>query len=107
MALDKEKLTPEQQEVLNDYHRAFEGEFTDSLDTWKETTEKAYNDLAEALPIANATIVHLAQGAESEGVRLKAAIFIYDKVLGRDAVINPHDPLADLVNRLRKSAIDV
>jgi hypothetical protein len=101
MPFDPENLPKEAQELLKEHMRAREAEYSDSLGKWRKTTDKAYDDLAEALPTAKRSIVDLAQGAESESVRLKASIFIFDKVLGRDAVLDPHDPLAELVNKLR------
>jgi hypothetical protein len=95
------ELPEEARKLLQDHMRARESEYTDALDKWKQTTEAAYDDLADALPIARASIVQLAQGAESESVKLKASMFIFDKVLGRDAVLDPHDPLAQLVDKLR------
>jgi len=93
---------------LHEYQRALESEMkVEPDDISKESdplklAELAKAALAQATPQAVETLYHLAKHAESDGIRLKAATYILDKVIGKEGSADPADPMADLVNKLTK-----
>lgn len=63
--------------------------------------------LADALPIGVETLVELAVRADSDSVRLRAAMFLINISLGKDPAIKAEDGVMELIERLTGNASDV
>lgn len=103
--------------TLQAYHKAIEEEFSlaqaenlSSQLTQNELAQKAKELLIRRAPMAAATLEYLAQYAELDSVRLKAATYILDNALAKDPIADKDkdkDPLDELVNKLTKSTSEI
>lgn len=105
-----EELPEDVKTKLDEYRKnveaAYEAEFkiTDSkLEGARNVTR---DELADLAGTAVATLRDLMETSESDATRAKAATFVLDKVLGKDTVLDPDDPMKDIVKRLTANAAD-
>lgn len=105
-----EELPDDVKAKLDEYRReveaAYESEFkiTDSkLEGARNVTRDALADLAGT---AVATLADIMERSDSDATRAKAATFVLDKVLGKDTVLDPDDPMKDIVKRLTANSTD-
>src|SRR6476619_6869259 len=92
------------QRKLNDYRRsveeAYEAEFkvVDSkLSGAKTVTRDQLADLASDAVLCLAEVM---RDGEKDGDRINAAKYVLDKVLGKDAVLDPDDPMSEMIKKL-------
>jgi hypothetical protein len=105
---DKEANEKALQQKLADYQKALEEEWASS-EKYKEgqlpPTEiraKTKELLTQAIPKAVASLLQLSQHAQAENVRLKAAMYIVDKGIGREAAGMVGDPMEELLKELNQ-----
>jgi len=103
-----EELPDDVKTKLDDYRkeveRAYEAEFkiVDSkLEGARTVTRDALADLASE---AITTLRDIMQTSDSDATRAKVATFVVDKVIGKDTVLDPDDPMKDVVKRLTADA---
>lgn len=88
------------QEYRKEVEAAYDAEFKvedSKLAAAKSTTRDQLADLAAT---AISTMREIMELSESDATRAKVAMYVTDKVLGRDAVLDPDDPMKDVVKRL-------
>lgn len=99
-----EELPDDVQAALESYRKevekAYEAEFAveDSKLTAAKTTTR--DQLAELAATAITTMREIMEMSESDATRAKVAMYVTDKVLGKDAVLDKEDPTVELVKRL-------
>lgn len=105
-------LSPDLEAKLQAYHKAFEEEFqtinasdASEEDKIKARAEQARKSLSESAPLAVSTLLNLASAAASESVKLKAAMYILDRVFGKDMALDAIDPTKELIKELQKSRV--
>lgn len=69
-----------------------------------EIREKTKELLTQGVPKAVGMLVHLAQHANSENVRLKAATAILDRAIGTEAAGLVGDPVEELLRSINKAS---
>lgn len=98
----QDKLAAYKAEVEAAYRSEFE--VTDSkLEGAKVATRDLLADLAKT---AVFTLRDLMEESESDATRAKVAMYVTDKVLGKDAVLDPEDPTATLYKKLLATESD-
>lgn len=105
--MEMHELPEDVQRSLSDYRQkveaAYESEFKladGKLAAAKNTTRDQLADLsAEAI----VTLSEIMRDGENDATRLKAATFVLDKVLGKDAVLDPDDPIKKYIEQLSGS----
>lgn len=102
-----EELPEDLQSQLRDYRKevqkAYEAEFqiVDSkLTGARNATRDQLADLAKDAILA---LRELIQDSDSDATRLKASTYVLDKVLGRDTVLDPDDPMLKVLEKLLPS----
>ena len=106
-------LPDDLQRKLDEYNRNFEklNEFLGDDSLLEENAvselqaEKTREMLTQALPYAVRTLVELCTMAVSETVRLKAAITILDKCMGRDPAFAEEDAATTLLKKLQAAPV--
>jgi hypothetical protein len=104
----KEELPSDMRQKLAEYRKqveaAYESEFKleDSKLVGARTVTR--DQLADLAATAVATLREVMEESDSDAVRVKVATFVLDKVLGKDTVLDPDDPMKDVVKRL--TAVD-
>lgn len=99
-----DELPPEVQAKLADYRKsveaAYEAEFkvVDSKLTGAKTVTR--DQLADLSPVAVATLADVMETGEKDADRLRASMYVLDKVLGKDTVLDPDDPMAEMIKKL-------
>jgi hypothetical protein len=105
-------LSDDLQAKLAEYNRRFDalttrfGEeaFLESSAVADLQVEQTKEMLANSLPTAVRTLVLLASNAGSESVRYKAATYIIDRTLGKDAALAEEDAATQLLRKLLPAA---
>lgn len=100
-----EELPEDVRDKLADYRRrveeAYESEF-EVQDSKLAGAKVATRDLlADLAATAVATLREIMEESDSDATRAKVACYVTDKVLGKDAVLDPDDPMTELVKRLQ------
>lgn len=90
-------------DTLAQYREAFEQEF-DTSDSG--AAERVRTALANLVDEATHTVEYLLSNAKSESVRLHAAKFVYEVVLGKNLKEGQADPLVQLLKELRNNDND-
>lgn len=104
----KPSLPNDLQARLDDYNRNFEalssalGEASllDASTATELKLEKTREMMVQALPIAVQTIVEIANYSLSDSIRLKAAMYIVDRTMGRDISVVEEDEATKLLRKL-------
>lgn len=103
------KLPNDLQKKLDEYNRNFEALNTflgdESLTEAGVATdlrvERTKEMLSQALPIGVKTLIEICTYGKTDGVRLKAAIYLIDRSLGKDALNADEDAATALLRRLQ------
>lgn len=102
--MEMNELPNDVQEKLKDYRReveaAYEAEFrvVDSkLTGAKNVTRDQLADLASDAVLCLAEVM---RDGEKDADRINAAKYVLDKVLGKDTVLDPDDPMAETIKKL-------
>lgn len=106
--MEMQELPDDVQEALKAYRKeveaAYESEFK-LTDSKLEGARNATRDqLADLATIGVTTLSEIMQYGESEATRAKVAMYVCDKVIGKDAVLDPDDPMQKLVEKLSSDA---
>jgi len=102
--MEMHELPDDVQQSLRDYRKevesAFEAEFILKDSKLVGAKMASRDQLAELASDAVITLRELMNDADSDQVRLKASCYVLDKVIGKDAVLDPDDPTAKLLEKL-------
>lgn len=100
-----EELPDDVRNALADYKRQVEESYRSEFEVQdsklagaKVATRDLLADLAKT---AVFTLRELMEDSESDATRAKVAMYVTDKVLGKDTVLDPDDPMSELVKRLQ------
>lgn len=108
-----ERFPQSLQAKLEEYNRNFdaldnflgEGEVLAEGFASELRIEKTKEMLSQALPIGVKTLIQVATFGKTDGVRLKAAIYLIDRCLGKDATVGEDDAATALLRRLQATPV--
>lgn len=90
------KLSDYRKEVEKAYEQEFRVEDSKLIGARNVTRDQ----LADLASTAIVTLSEIMTDSDSDATRAKVATYVLDKVLGRDTVLDPDDPMKDVVKRL-------
>lgn len=93
--------------ILANYKKALEQEFdlekAPELVDSEILTERIKKQMIGKLPIAVKTLVHLAEHADSENVRLQASKYIVEAAIGKNGMSPIEDPMTAMLKKLAEN----
>lgn len=92
----KKKLADYQKQVEKSFEQEFKVE--DSKLAGAKTATR--DQIADLAPMACQTLAELMEFSDSDATRFNASKFVLEKVLGRDTVLDPDDPMQKVIERL-------
>lgn len=105
----EQKLPDDLQVKLNEYNRNFDalnnylgdGNLIGAGVATELRIEKTKEMLVQALPIAVRTVMELASYSLSDTIRLKAAMYIIERTMGKEPMIEVEDQATQLLRKLQ------